>query len=80
MHEMNILGWHSVRPIIADDGAEQGYSVDLNLVRHMLQCVKSSIDKVVVRTVDTDVIMLLLAYRHVVGNFSSNVFTWFGIN
>ena len=52
---------------------------DQKLVRHMLQCVKSSFGKVVVRTVDTDVVISLLAYRHRGGNFSSNVFAWFGM-
>ena len=51
---------------------------DQKLVRHMLQCVRSGIQKIVVRTVDSDVIMLLFAYRHEGGNFSSNVFVWFG--
>ena len=51
---------------------------DQKMVRHMLQCVRSGIQKVVVRTVDTDVIMLLLAYRYEGGNFLSTVYVWFG--
>ena len=51
---------------------------DQKLERQMLQCVRSGIQKIVVRTVDSDVIILLLAYRYEGGNFSSNVFVWFG--
>jgi hypothetical protein len=52
---------------------------DPRLVRHMLQCVKGGVSTVVVRTVDTDVLVLLLAFRHLAGNFSSKVFAYFGI-
>ena len=47
---------------------------DQKLVRHMLQCLLTGIKTIVVKTVDTDVFLLLLAYRHSGGNFSSKVF------
>ena len=46
----------------------------------MLQCVESGVQKVVVRTVDTDVIILLVAYRHLGGNYDSNVYVWFAVS
>ena len=42
---------------------------DQNLVRHMLQCLLTGIKAIVVKTVDTDVSLLLLAYRHLRGTF-----------
>ena len=36
---------------------------DPRLLRHMIQCVQSGMSTVVVRTVDSDVLVLLLAYR-----------------
>ena len=47
---------------------------DQKLVRHMLKCIRGGIQKIV----DSDVIMLLLAYRHEGGNLLSNVSVWFG--
>ena len=47
---------------------------DQKLVRHALQCVRSGIRNVVIRTVDTDVILLLIAYRHQEVNTNSRVF------
>lgn len=49
---------------------------DQKLVRHALQCVRGGINNVVVRTVDTDVILLLVAYRHWETNTNANVFAW----
>ena len=49
---------------------------DQKLVRHALQCVRSGVRNIVVRTVDTDVILLLVAYRHSEANTASNVFAW----
>ena len=42
---------------------------DQKLVRHMLQCLLTGIKTIVVKTVDTDVSLLLLAYRHLRGTF-----------
>ena len=63
-------------PLISPCCAEEA---DQKLVRHMIQCVRSGMKKVVVRTVDTDVLILLLAYRHIAGNFESNVNSCFGV-
>ena len=48
-------------PVISSCSAEEA---DQKLVRHMLQCLMSGIKTIVVKTVDTDVFLLLLAYRH----------------
>ena len=53
---------------------------DQNLVRHMLQCLLTGIKTIVVKTVDTDVFLLLLSYRASGGNFSSKVFVQLGIS
>ena len=63
-------------PLISVCFAEEA---DKKLVRHMIQCVRSGVKKVVVRTVDTDVLMLLLGYLHFAANFDSNVYAWFGV-
>ena len=44
----------------------------------MLQCVKSGV-KNVVRTFDTDVLILLSAHRHFAGNFDSKIYAWFAV-
>ena len=49
---------------------------DQKLVRHALQCVRSGFNDVVIRTVDTDVLLLLIAYRHWETNTDSKVFGW----
>lgn len=48
---------------------------DQKLVRHTLQCAQAGIGTVVVRTVDTDVILLLLSNVHRLKN-KCNVFAW----
>ena len=53
---------------------------DQKLVRHMLQCLLTGIKTIVVKTVDTDVFLLLLSYRASGGNFSSKVFVQLGIS
>ena len=63
-------------PLISYNSAEEA---DQKLVRHMLQCVKSGIKNIVVRTIDTDVLILLLAYRHFAGNFDSKIYAWFTV-
>ena len=63
-------------PVISSCSAEEA---DQKLVRHMLQCLLTGIKTIVIKTVDTDVFLLLLAYRHSGGNFSSKVFVWLGI-
>ena len=60
--------------IINSNTAEEA---DQKLVRHMIQCVQSDMAKVVIRTVDSDVVIQLLAYRHRAGNFHSKVFVCF---
>ena len=47
---------------------------DQKIVRHMIQCFKSWIHHVVIRTVDTGVIVSLSAYRHHAQNFDSKVY------
>ena len=53
---------------------------DQKLVRHMLQCLLTGIKTIVVKTVDTDIFLLLLSYRASGGNFSSKVFVQLGIS
>ena len=48
---------------------------DPRLVRHMVHCVRSGVTIIVVRTVNSDVI---IAFRHFAGNFNSKVFSYFG--
>ena len=45
----------------------------------MLQCLLTGIKTIVVKNVDIDVSLLLLAYRHSKGNLSSKAFVWLGI-
>ena len=62
---------------IADDETlthNYAEEADQKIARHMIQCVKSGLDHVVVRTVDTDVIMSLLAYRHYPENLDCAMF------
>ena len=47
---------------------------DQKLVRHMIQCVRSGVKQCVVRTVDTDVVISLIAYRRLAENFDCVVF------
>ena len=42
---------------------------DQKLVHHMIQCVRSGVKQWVVRTVDTDVVISLIAYRRLAENF-----------
>ena len=58
-------------PLINYNTAEEA---DQKLVRHVLQCLKTGVKNIVVRTIDTDVIVLLLAYRYFAGNFDLNVY------
>ena len=51
---------------------------DKKLVRHMIQCVRTGLNNVVIRTVDTDVLLLLISYRYDIGNFNSKVYIYFG--
>ena len=60
----------SYDPLINYNTAEKA---DQKLVRHM-QFVKSGIKKVVLRTIDTDVVVFLLAYRYFSGNFECTVY------
>ena len=53
---------------------------DQKLVCHMFQCVQSGVKKIVVKTVDSDVVISLLANRHKAGDMEgSNVYAWFGV-
>ena len=47
---------------------------DQKLVRHMIQCVRSGVKQCVVRTVDTDVVISLIAYRRLAENIDCVVF------
>ena len=47
---------------------------DQKLVRHMIQCVRSGVKQCAVRTVDTDVVISLITYRHLAENFDCVVF------
>ena len=58
---------------IAPNFAEEA---DQKIVRHMIQCVRNGFRHVVIRTVDSDVIISLLAYRHYAENFECEVYAW----
>lgn len=58
-------------PLLSDNKAEEA---DQKLVRHMLQCTRSGVQLSTIRTVDTDVIISLIAYRFRAENFDSKVF------
>ena len=58
-------------PSISNNSAEEA---DQKLVRHMLNCTRSGVQLSTVRTVDTDVIISLVAYRFRAGNLDSKVF------
>ena len=47
---------------------------DQKIIRHMIDCVKAGIHRVAIRTVDTDVILSLVAYRHYAGSFDCKVY------
>ena len=66
---------------LKDDQFLNGFpseEADPRLVRHMVHCVRNGVTSVVVRTVDSDVLILLLAFRHFADNFNSTVFCHFG--
>ena len=52
---------------------------DQKLVRHMIHCTRAGYKHILVKTVDIDVILLLLSYRHYAGNLETNVFASFGV-
>ena len=58
-------------PSLSNNLAEEA---DQKLIRHMLQCVKSGKEQCKVRTIDTDVIISLVAYRHLAKNLECKVF------
>ena len=59
---------------ISIDTAEEA---DQKMVRHMIQCVRSGVKQCVVRTVDTDALISLIAYRRLAKKFDCVVFTCF---
>ena len=58
-------------PSLSNNLAEEA---DQKLIRHMLQCVKSGKEQCTVRTIDTDVIVSLVAYRHLAKKLECKVF------
>ena len=51
---------------------------DAKLVRHMIHCVKFGFHNVVVRTVDTDVLILVISFTYFTDQYGhSNVFVHF---
>jgi len=64
-------------PLILNDQSLSNNSAeeaDQKLVRHMIQCVRSEINECLIRTIDTDVIISLISYRHHAGHLYKNVF------
>ena len=61
-----------VNTALSPNSAEEA---DKKLVRHALQCSQAGIGTVVVRTVDTGIILLLLAHAHRVQG-QGNIFAW----
>ena len=55
---------------LSNNAAEEA---DQKLVRHMIQCVQSGVQQCTVRTVDTDVIVSLIAYRRLAEHFDCKV-------
>ena len=49
---------------------------DQKLVARMIQCVRSGVKQCIVRTVDTDVVVSLIAYRQLAESFDYVVFTF----
>ena len=45
----------------------------------MIQCVRTGLNNVVIRTVDTDVLLLIISYRYDIGNFNSKVHVSLGL-
>ena len=54
-----------------------GEEADQRLVRQVIQCVTKGIKNVVIRTFNTDVLLLLIAYRYA-ESFDSNIYTYVG--
>ena len=52
---------------------------DQKLIRHMIQCIRSGVKHVVIKTVDTDVLILAIANRYYAGHFESKVYMILGI-
>lgn len=57
--------------LISSNTAEEA---DQKIVRHMLDCIRNGIEHCMIRTVDTDVIVSLISFRMIVGNFNTKVF------
>ena len=47
---------------------------DQKLIRHTIQCIRSGMEEITVATVDTDVIISLIAYRPLVQHLECKVF------
>ena len=62
----SVLSNSALDESISINNAEEA---DQKLVRHMIQCVRSSVKQCVLRTVDTDVVISLIAYSRPVKNF-----------
>ena len=58
-------------PSLSNNLAEEA---DQKLIHHMLQCVKSGMEQCTVRTIDTDVIVSLVDYRHLAKKLECKVF------
>ena len=71
----SVLSNSTLDESISTDIADEA---DQKLVRHMIQCVRSGVKQCIVRTVDTDVVILLIAYRRLVVKFDCVVFACFG--
>ena len=44
----------------------------------MIQCVRTGLNNVDIRTVDTDVLLLLISYSYDISNINSKVYVYFG--
>ena len=69
------------KPVLSNPTLDNSISIntaeeaDQKLVYHMIQCVRSSEEQSVVRTVDMVVVISLIAYCRFAENFDSLVFT-----
>ena len=69
----SVLSNSTLDELISINTAEEA---DQKLVAHMIQCVRSGEKQCIVRTVDTDVVVSLIAYRRLEESFDYVVFTF----
>ena len=69
--ESSVLSNSSLSQLIGNNDAEEA---DQKIVRHMLDCVNNGYECIMIRTIDTDVIVSLISFRLVAGHISTKVY------